>query len=274
MNRIALVTGATRGVGRGIARALGAEGLTVYLTGRDEAGLAVVADEVRAAGGEARPIRCDHADDADVARLFARIREEEGRLDLLVNNAAAVHKAELSRTDPFWERSLVLNEMIDVGLRSNYVAAWHAAPLLLAAGPALLVNISFYGAVSYFCGPAYGAAKAGNDKMSYDMAVDFDSSDVTVVSFWPGFVRTEDLEAMDPAAMPEDMRALLPSFESPDFSGHVIAAMLRDPDRQSFSGRAVIGAEMARHYGISDEGRQPPDFTATMGKPVPFPYMG
>ena len=166
---IAVVTGATRGLGRGIARALGSRGFTVYVTGRSTEGLANAVREIEQAGGRGVPVACDHSDDAQVRALFERVRAESGHLDILVNNATQVHARELTAPGGFWEKPLDLVDMIDVGLRSSYVAAYYAAPLMIETGASLMAHISFYGAVSYHYGPAYGAAKAGTDKMSFDI---------------------------------------------------------------------------------------------------------
>lgn len=267
---VALVTGASRGLGRGIARGLGSLGMTVYLTGRSADELSDAAREVDAAGGKGIPLVCDHGDDSQVANVFARITAEAGKLDLLVNNAAAVHP-NLTAPGGFWEKDLALADMITIGLRSDYVAAWHAVPLMLKTGGGLIANISFYGAASYFVGPAYGAAKAGTDKMVHDMAQDLAGRDLSIVSFWPGYVMTDRMKAVPPDMLPEAIRAILPEFESPEFSGLVLAALHADPDRLALSGKALIGAELARGYGIRDlDGKQPRDWTAVLGRPLAF----
>jgi len=268
---IAVVTGASRGLGRGTARALGSKGMVVYLTGRSAAALNEAAAEVTQAGGTGIAVVCDHGDDAQVQALFARIRAERGRLDLLVNNAAAVYPEELTQPGPFWEKALKLADMITIGLRSDYVAAYHAAPLMIETPASLIVNISFYGAVSYFVGPAYGAAKAGTDKMVHDMGIDFKDTDVSIVSLWPGYVRTDESKAIPDEYFPDGLRQILPEFESPEFTGLVIAALLKDPECKAFSGRTLIGAELGQRYGIKDiDGKQPRDWTAVMGEPASY----
>jgi NAD(P)-dependent dehydrogenase (short-subunit alcohol dehydrogenase family) len=234
--------------------------------------LAQVVAEIEQAGGRGIALECDHRDDAAVERAIAQLADQTGgRLDLLVNNAAAVHALDLIAPGPFWEKPLKLVDMIDVGLRSNYVAAYHAAPLMAAAGRGLIASISFYGAVSYFHGPAYGAAKAGTDKMMADMAVDLAPHGVSAVSFWPGFILTDALRAMPPEHIPEDLRAMLPAFETPEFSALVLDRLADDPELSSFSGKAVIGAELGERYGIHDgNGKQPPSYRATMGAPLTF----
>jgi len=270
---VVVVTGASRGLGRGIARAFGSKGAIVYLTARaGHDALAEAADEVRAAGGTAIAIPCDHRDDAQVATLFERVRAEAGRLDILVNNAAAIYPDLLLAPGGFWEKPLRLVDMIDVGLRSNYVASYYAAPLMIAARHGLIASISFYGAVSYFHGAAYGAAKAGTDKMMFDMAVDLRPHGVSAVSIWPGFIRTEAVKAIPEDQVPRELARLWPLFEEPEFTGLAIEALYRDPGLAALSGSALIGAELGARYGILDlDGKQPVAFRQTMGSPArPF----
>lgn len=270
--RVVLVTGASRGLGRGIARAFGSKGATVYVTGRHSADLEAVAAEIEARGGKAVAVACDHRDDGQVGALFSRIASEAGQLDILVNNAAAVYPEALMTPGGFWEKPLNLVDMIDVGLRSNYVAAYHAAPMMVSAKSGLIASISFYGAVSYFHGAAYGAAKAGTDKMTQDMAVDLAPHRVAAVSIWPGFILTDAVKAIPSEMLPEELRANLPNWETPEFTGLVINALAEDPDLASLSGRAFIGAELGARYGIADiDGKQPVSYRDTMGAPTePF----
>lgn len=278
MSGIAVVTGASRGLGRGIARAIGAGGWTVYVTGRTVEALGQAVAEIDALGGRGIAVACDHADDAQVAALFARIGAEQDGIDILVNNAAAVYGQELVREGPFWEKDLALADMITVGLRSNYVAAYYAAPLMIGRAGSLVVNISFFGAVSYFHGPAYGAAKAGTDKMTYDMSVDFAATQTSVVSLWPGYILTDEIRAIPPEHFIPDLVPLLPEFETPEFSGKVIMALHADPSKKELSGQALIAAEAARRYGVKDEGgneaggRDRRNWSDLLGVPVPYPY--
>ena len=267
--KVAVVTGASSGLGRGIARALGARGFTVYVTGRAAGELDNAAAEVTAAGGRGVAVRCDHRVDDDVKTLFERVRGERGRLDILVNNAAAVHPAELTAPGGFWEKDLKLVDMIDVGLRSHYVSAYYAAPLMIATGAALIAQTSFYGARCYFHGPAYGAAKAGTDKMSFDMAADLRAHDVAAVSIWPGIILTDKLKNLPREHLPPAVAAALPTFETPEFTGLVIEQLWRSPERMALSGRALIGAELGQLFGIRDiDGKQPPSLARKYGKPA------
>lgn len=261
---VAVVTGASRGAGLGIAEALGGAGWRVYLTARTD--LDAAAESVTARGGEAVAVRVDHCDDAAVADLFERVSRENDALDLLVNNAAAI-SGRLVDPAPFWEKPLELAEVLDVGLRSAYVASWHAAPLLCRAGRALIAFTSSPGSVCYMHGPAYGAQKAGVDKMAADMAVDFAGTGVSTVSIWMGVLLTERMRrALQ--ANPEALAGFAAHAETPQFTGSLIDALYRDPKLPELSGHTVIAAELAERYGITDEGgRRPPSHRDALGAP-------
>lgn len=253
---IALVTGASRGVGKGIARGLGEAGATVYVTGRSlspgvhPGTITETAAEVTALGGRGIAVACDHADDAAVAALFARLHGEHGALDVLVNNAFAVPEGRV--VGPFWELPIdQWDTMHTVGLRSHYVAAWHAAPAMVARKRGLIVNVSSFGAKIPFVNVAYGVGKAGVDRMTRDMARELAAHGVDVMSIWPGIVKTErhlaERLGLDPA-----------TGESAQFSGRAVAALASDPKRATKSGQALVVAELAREYGFTDiDGSQP-----------------
>ena len=261
---VAVVTGASRGAGRGIAEALGGAGWRVYLTGRTIS--EDHAQAVTAAGGEGIAVPVDHADDATVAELFERVDEENGQLDLLVNNAAAISD-DLTGRGAFWEKPIQLADVLDVGLRSAYVASWHAAPLLLRADRGLIAFTSSPGSVCYMHGPAYGAQKAGLDKMAADMAVDFGGSGVCAVSIWMGILLTERMRAAFHGT-PDALAAFAEHAETPQFTGRLIDALYRDPELATLSGRTVIAAELAARYGITDDGgRRPPSHREALGAP-------
>lgn len=254
---IALVTGASRGIGKGIARELGRTGAVVYLTGRTRehdgavwpGSIAETAEQVTQLGGQGVALACDHRDDAQVAAVIARIQADYGRLDLLVNNASAFGQTAdgypLEDT-PFWLHPIALwDEMHTVGLRSHFVAAALAAPLMIYQRSGLIVNISSPGAVSYAFNAAYGAAKAGVDKLSADMAQDLRPYDVSVVSLWPPFTRTEKYLAQ--AGQVDLSRA-----RSPEFTGKVVVALATDPHIQEKSGRVVRAMDIAHEFGIRE----------------------
>jgi NAD(P)-dependent dehydrogenase (short-subunit alcohol dehydrogenase family) len=272
---VAVVTGASRGAGKGIAVALGQVGATVYVTGRSQHAadspyggtIAETADLVTRAGGTGIPVVVDHADDPATAELLARVAHDHGRLDILVNNAAKVPPV---LPGGFWERPLEAADLITVGLRSHYVASYHAAPLLIANGRGLLVNTGHYGAVSYHHGPAYGAQKAGADKMAADMAKELRPHNVAAVSIWMGGLDTERARA-HLASVPPDARPAT-RRESPEFTGRVIAALYAAPDLMTRSGRTLIGAEIGAELGVTDiDGAAPVSLRPTLGGP-PEPH--
>jgi NAD(P)-dependent dehydrogenase (short-subunit alcohol dehydrogenase family) len=267
---VAVVTGASRGAGRGIALGLGAHGCIVYVTGRSErAGDSALpgtiyetADAVTGAGGQGIAVRVDHGNDTDVAALFAQIDREQGRLDLLVNNAAAIYD-ELTTPGNFWEKDLKLADIVTVGIRSTYVASWYGARMMVPQGSGLIVNTSGSGGVHYVYGPSYGAHKAAQDKLAADMAVDFAGTGVSALSIWMGALLTDRLRQVI-ASDPDKYSYLWDRVESPEFTGHVIWALLNDPALTELSGQTVIGAEMAVKYELTDvEGRQPPSYRDT-----------
>ncbi|MDK8193582.1 SDR family NAD(P)-dependent oxidoreductase [Paenibacillus sp. UMB7766-LJ446] len=270
-NKIAIVTGASRGAGKGIAIALGQAGAIVYVTGRSTAktdspyggSIGETAELVTQAGGKGIPVLVDHADDEAVADLFARVKQDYGKLDILVNNASKV-------ADPasggFWEKPLNVADLITVGLRSHYVSSYHAAPLMIANGKGLIVNTGHYGAVSYYQGPAYGAQKAGGDKMAGDMAKELRPYNVAAVSIWMGGLDTERARAYF-ATLPED-RIPKQKRESPEFTGRVIAALYESDQRMTLSGRSLIGAELGAVLDVTDiDGSTPLSYRYTMGGP-------
>lgn len=278
--KVALVTGASRGVGAGIAKALGEQGMIVYLSGRTLDGLGTdsvngqqlsgnllqAAKAVGQAGGIGIPLRCDHADDAQVKAIFDRIAYEQGCLDLLVNNAACL-PAMLTNAQPFWEKPLAMAGMFEVGLRSAYVASHFAMPLLLRSAAGLIVFTSSYGANCYMHGPAYGAQKAGCDKMAADMAVELESTPVTALSLWLGLQKTQR-SALVGGGDGVDYEAFLNRAESPEFTGKIIHALLTDPALKQRNGQTLIGAELALEYGLRDlDGNQPGSLRAQLGAP-------
>ncbi len=279
---VALVTGASRGAGRGIALALGSHGCTVYVTGRSETRddsplpgtIYETAERVTAAGGTGIAVRVDHAVDHQVKTLFEQVQREQGRLDILVNNACAIHD-DLTAPGPFWAKSLDIAGMLDVGLRSSYVASYYAAPLMVSRRHGLIVFTSASGSVHYVYGPVYGAHKAGMDKFAADMAVDLKDFDVAAVSIWMGALKAERLQRLIDSA-PEKYAHLAGMTETPEFTGHVIWALYKDPALLEMSGRTVIGAEMGLKYGIRDEGgRQPVSCRDThkVEPRVQYPYI-
>jgi len=264
--KVALVTGASRGIGKGCAIELGLLGATVYLTGRTvESGqhplpgtLGATAREIADAGGEAVALACDHRDDDQVAKVFARIAADRGRLDLLVNNAFLIPK-ELTSRRPFWDVPISnWDDIIDVGTRSAYVASVHAARAMVAAKRGLIVNVSSSGAAEYAWHVAYGVGKCALDRLTADTARELRPHGVAVVSLWPGFVRTERIDVgAATGALPASLD--LASAESPRFCGRAVCALASAPDPLRWTGQAVTARDLALEFGFKDvDGRLPP----------------
>ncbi|OLT27301.1 short-chain dehydrogenase [Actinomadura sp. CNU-125] len=276
-NRVAVVTGASRGAGKGIALALGAAGMTVYVTGRTRAEggadlpgtVSGTAEEIDARGGTGVPVICDHSDDAQVRALFERVEREHGALDVLVNNAFTIPDG-LTDKGPFWEKPLALQSMFDVGMRSAYVASYYAAPLLIERDTALVVNTSSFGGRCYMHGPAYGAGKAAVDKMAHDMAEDFRPHNVAVISLWMGLLKTERNRALFDG-VPDRYESFAAGAETPEFSGRLIDALARSADPMKWTGQVLIGAELGAELGVTDiDGSRPRSHRGMLGDPPTF----
>ncbi len=261
---VAVVTGASRGIGKGCALELGAAGATVYVTGRTvEPGkhplpgtVGVTAEEVSKLGGRGIAVACDHRDDAGVARLFERVADESGgRLDVLVNSAFLIPK-ELTSGKPFWECPLSnWDDMVGVGTRGAYVASWHAARLMVPRKRGLIASVSSSGAREYAWHVAYGVGKCALDRLTADAAHELRKHGVAVVSLWPGLVLTERLEGAAKAGIPG---LDFSKAESPRFTGRAVAALAADADAARWSGRALAVRELADDYGFTDvDGRLP-----------------
>ena len=277
--KVALVTGASRGAGAGIARGFGELGYTVYVTGRtvtpgDAKGwdgsvlpgtVAETAQKVTELGGKGIPVMCDHADDEQVAALFKQIEEDQGRLDVLVNNAAYIHH-QLIEKKPFWEKEIDAVNILDVGLRSAYVASWHAAKMMVKQGSGLIAFGSSFGASCYMHGPAYGAQKAGLDKFAHDMEHDLRDTGVIAVSIWLGPLVTER-SLIAQKTNPEQYEGFIETAENPEFTAHILEAIDKAANRDELSGQTLIGAEIAKELGVTDRGKERPSYRDMLGSP-------
>jgi NAD(P)-dependent dehydrogenase (short-subunit alcohol dehydrogenase family) len=264
--KVALVTGASRGVGKGIALALASEGATVYVTGRSVDGrptgslagtVEETAREAAARGGEAVTVHCDHRDDEQVRALFEQVERECGGLDLLVNNVwggyELLHEGQYELfVKPFWEQPLSLwDAMFAAGVRAHYVASTLAAPLLIGRGGGLIVNVSSFAGAGSEDNVALGVAKGATDRLARSTARDLQEFGVSVVALCPGLVRTEGILKW------QDFIDLSNS-ESPELAGRAVAALASDPDVMQRSGEVLVVAELAREYGFTDvDGAQP-----------------
>lgn len=277
-NKVALVTGASRGIGKGIALALAAEGAIVYVTGRTvtpgsyplPGTVGETAAEVARRGGVGIAIQVDHANDQQVAALFARIEREQGRLDILVNNAFSLPE-DLTEPGAFWEKPLSNWEMMDVGVKSNFVAAWHAAKLMTPRKSGLIVATSGYVGVTYTYGTLFGTCKSAVDRMARDMAIELKPHNVTSLSLWLGLTFTERAERnlnRNPAMKSQTVTNPMVG-SSVEFPGRVIVALAKDTDVLKRTGGTYIAAELAQEYGVTDvNGNVPPSLRAQRGSPI------
>jgi dehydrogenase/reductase SDR family member 1 len=253
--KIALVTGATRGVGKGVALELAVTGSTVYATGR------TAAEDIFSHDGQLIPVRCDHTSDSEVEAVFDRIIHEQSRLDILVNSVWGgyenmVENGEFTWPLPFWRQPFWRwDAMFAAGVRAHYVASAHAARMMVAQRSGLIVNISFWAARKHIGNVAYGVSKAATDKMTADMAQELREHNVAVVSLYPGLVRTE--KVMEAADFLD-----LSNSESPRFIGRAIAGLASDSNIMRKSGQALVAAALAEEYGYTDvDGKQPRPIT-------------
>ena len=251
----ALVTGASRGVGRGVAISLANSGYQVFATGRS-------IDIADLPASVAR-LRCDHQHDDETAAAFACVAAETGTLDVLVNSAwggyeKMVEDGQFTWLLPFWQQpGHRWTAMLDAGVRAAFVASSHAARMMLPRHSGLIVNISFWAAQKHIGNVIYGVSKAATDKMTADMAHELRPHGVAVVSLYPGLVRTESVMLAAEAGWLK-----LSNSESPEFIGHVIAALANDPAILERSGKVLVAAAVAAELGVTDvDGRQPKPLT-------------
>jgi dehydrogenase/reductase SDR family protein 1 len=267
--KIAIVTGASRGVGKGIALGLAEAGATVYVTGRKERGenlpeflihtsIERTAEEATKLGGQVFPYACDHENDDEVEALFKHVEEKHGQIDILVNNAwgGSMHAmGEYYFNTPFWNQPQSLwDDHYKVGVRSNYVASRYGAQMMSLQKSGMIVNISFFAGRHYMNNVAYGVCKSTIDRMSEDMALELKDFGVKVFALYPGHVRTEGMIEYAKYSDAVD----LSKMESPQFIGRTIAALAMDEQAIEMTGQILIAAEVAENYGITDiDGNKP-----------------
>jgi NAD(P)-dependent dehydrogenase (short-subunit alcohol dehydrogenase family) len=252
--QVAVVTGATKGVGRGVGRELARQGARVFVTGRSAPDYERLEDNTTG-------VRCDHVQDEQVDAAFKRILDEAGRIDILVNSVwggyeRMIDGGEFTWPKPFWEQPLWRwDAMFAAGVRAYYQACQLAAPAMIARRRGLIVNISFWAAQKRIANVPYGVSKAATDKMTADMAIELKPHGVTVVSIYPGLVRTEKV-------MEASKWLDLTNSESPDFIGRAVAALAADPDVVRHTGKVLVAAAVAQEYGFTDiDGKSPRPLT-------------
>lgn len=256
--KIAIVTGASRGIGKGIALSLGEAGATVYVTGRTGGGVAATvplagtvdetAAEVTRLGGQGIAVRCDHRDDAQTEALFKKVQSEQGRLDILVNCAWAGYEglhdgSDFPMDQPFWARRLSYWDDNLFSLRAAYIASVFAARMMVEQKQGLIAHVSHF--INQYGNPAYHQAKKGTDRLAGDMAEELRAHGVAVVALYPGLVRTEGI-------MLHEKYMDLSNSKSPQFTGRAVAALADDSDVLSKSGRGLWVSDLATQYGFTD----------------------
>jgi NAD(P)-dependent dehydrogenase (short-subunit alcohol dehydrogenase family) len=263
--QVAIVTGATRGAGLGIARVLGEEGATVYVTGRSVRGAPTVpeypgsiedsADAVSARGGRGIPVRCDHTDEAAVRALFDQVQAEQGGLDVLVCNAWAGYMPYPEHNDwfgqPFWEQSMERwDGMFTGGLRAHLLTARYGLPLMLPARRGLVILTTFTMGSKYLGNVFYDVAKNGVCRAAEVLAGELEDREIAVIALTPGWVMVERMTELTPGQIAQT--------ESPEYIGRAVAALASDPGVLRRSGQALAVGNLAREYGFTDvDGRQP-----------------
>jgi NAD(P)-dependent dehydrogenase (short-subunit alcohol dehydrogenase family) len=282
---IAVVTGASRGAGRGIALELGAAGATVYVTGRStraspgrgyERFLALLgadappgsiedtADAVTRIGGTGIPVQCDHTVETEVAALFERVAgEQQGRLDLLVNNAWGGHQDPAHIVRPFWELPTSFwDGMLHAGVRNHILAATYAAPLMIARRAGLIVTVTFWDRDRYTGHFYYDLAKAAMTRLAFGLAQDLRPHNVASVAVSPGWMRTEFVLAGHRTDEEHWRQApALAATESPRYVGRAVVALARDPAIMARTGGVLRVGDLAVEYGFTDvDGRRVPAF--------------
>lgn len=267
--QVCVVTGASRGIGRGIALQLCEAGATVYITGRHQDTLQATAQEAQARGGRCVPVVCDSSQESEVQSLFEQVnREQNGRLDVLVNNAYAGVQALMNHFGKeFWNcPASIWDDVNNVGLRGHYLCSVYGARMMVPAGRGLIVIISSAGGLKYLFNAAYGVGKAACDRMAADCALELRRHGVSYVSLWPGLVQTELL--MERLKTDKTADSVLKKFqmdlssaETTEVSGKCVVALATDPNILSLSGKVLPSCDLARRYGFRDvDGRPVQDY--------------
>lgn len=281
--KVVLVTGASRGIGKGYALGLADEGATIYVTGRTvEPNSFVIPDtdgeilpgsitetaaEIDRRGGKGIAVQVDHGRSDQVAALFEQIKHEQRRLDVLVNNATS-NPPDIGKSAGFWQKSLDYWQLFEVGVRSNYVAAWHAAHIMIPQKSGLIVCTSSYAGASYGHGALFDAGKSAIDRMAHGMALELKPHNVASISLWMGLTLTERTRRTM-VKFPERIAHIkLDLASTPELPGRVVAALAKDENRMRWSGATCIAAELAQEYRLTDvDGKLPPSQRATRCAP-------
>jgi NAD(P)-dependent dehydrogenase (short-subunit alcohol dehydrogenase family) len=250
--QVAVVTGASRGIGKGIALGLAEKGCTVYVTGRTtgdgERTIDTTARMITEAGGQGHAIQCDHGVDDEIAAVFEQVGKEAGRIDILVNNVYKIP------TPPawgggYWDHPIqIWDDQVGIGLRAHYVASWHAANWMFKSDNARMLNVSSPGGQSYIYSSSYGAGKAGLDRLTADMAIELEPKGVSACVLYPGSVSTEFI--VD-AAKSQDMD--LSQSQTPLLVGRAATSLLMADDLKSRTGSIQWVEDLIEEFDLYDE---------------------
>uniref|UniRef100_A0A4W4GWQ3 Dehydrogenase/reductase (SDR family) member 1 n=1 Tax=Electrophorus electricus TaxID=8005 RepID=A0A4W4GWQ3_ELEEL len=279
---VCVVTGASRGIGRGIALQLSEAGATIYITGRQVKTLQQTAAEVNERGGHCLPVVCDSSREGDIKELFERVqREQNGRLDMLVNNAySGVQEIFDNMGKKFWEMDPAIWDSINnTGLRGHYYCSVYAARMMVAQGKGLIVIISSMGGLKYLFNVPYGVGKAACDRLAADIAVELRSRGVASVSLWPGAVRTElvhhnILQNENLQGTNQKWKEAFINGETTEMSGKCIVELAKDKSLMSLTGKVLFTCDLARRYGLQDvDGRSITDYTSLKFLLMQVPYL-
>jgi len=265
---VALVTGGTRGIGKGIAIELGAAGAITYVTGRTmkssdgkSGSLEETAEAIRSQGGQCIPVRVDHENEKEIESLFQRIaREQDGRLDILVNNAyKGVELIAATAGKPFWEANPSdFDEVNNVGLRNHYYCTVYAARLMVPRKQGLIVVISSPGGLRYLFTVPYGIGKVACDRMAADTGIELKKHNVASISLWPGLVWTETLQALELSPKRREMREKYGKTESAEYAGRIIVHLAENPSLMQYTGKIILTGDYGYANGIVDTDGQYP----------------
>lgn len=263
--KIAVVTGSSRGIGRGTALALAEQGATVYITGRTtgdgELSIDTTVKMVEAAGGKGIAVQTDHGDDAQIEALFAQVKAEQGKLDILVNNVYKIPSPP-AWGGGFWDHPVsIWDDQVGIGLRAHYVASWHAAELMFAANPTAdapgaIINVSSPGGQSYHFSSSYGAGKAGLDRLGADMALELAPKHIGCCTLYPGSVGTEFI-----MAHADERNSDMSHMQTPLVVGRAGVALAMAPDLMERSGSIQWVEDLGEEFDLRDEnGNRPPAY--------------
>ncbi|MHA6530003.1 SDR family NAD(P)-dependent oxidoreductase [Paenibacillus sp. BAC0078] len=265
--KVVLVTGATRGIGKGIVIALAKAGAIVYFTGRTEfeyqgavnlgGCISSTEKEIRDNNGIGYGIKCDHTDDEQTKAVIERIIAEQGKIDILVNNVWGGYEYYNDGT-PFWTENGFwtaplsrFDKMFTSGVRAHFVTSCYSIPHMIKNKTGLIVNISFWAAERNDMGVSYGMAKSATNKLTETMAYELKENNISVVTIYPGLVRTESV-------LKASEYFNLSNSESPEFIGMAIVALASDKNILNKSGSKMTAAQIAIDYGYTDiDGKQP-----------------